>query len=98
MARPMKRNKQRGTAGVAVLSAWPLFSLVLLLFTAAAATASSQAGQVRIGPGGRLANPDPPPLETDLHLLTVSVSSKGKAVPGLSQDRFQVLEDGVEQK
>ncbi len=81
--------------GVAVLSAWPLVSLAHPSFLA---SVSTQAGQVRIGPGGRLASPDPPPLETDLHLLTVSVTSKGNAVPGLTQDRFQILEDGVVQK
>ena len=42
---------------------------------------------------------DPPPLETDLVLLTVSVTGpENKTLPLLSQDRFQVLEDGVEQK
>jgi len=61
-------------------------------------SAPLQAGAVRGGPNGRLPSPDPPPLATDLRLLTVSVVSKGNAVTGLSQDRFQVLEDGVEQK
>lgn len=50
------------------------------------------------GPANRTASVDPPPLETDLTLLTVSVTSKGNAVPGLGQNRFQVFEDGVEQK
>jgi Ca-activated chloride channel homolog len=58
----------------------------------------AQVGPIRVGPNGRGASLDPPPLETDLVLLTVSVSSKSGAVTGLVQDRFQVLEDGVEQK
>ena len=41
---------------------------------------------------------DPPPLETDLELLTVTVSSKGRGITDLGKDRFQVLEDGIEQK
>jgi len=42
---------------------------------------------------------EPPPLESDLVLLTVSVTaSEDKTVPALSLDRFQILEDGVEQK
>lgn len=42
---------------------------------------------------------EPPPLESDLVLLTVSVTGPdNKALPALTQDRFQVLEDGVEQK
>lgn len=42
---------------------------------------------------------EPPPLETDLVLLTVSVTSpENKSRPALTRDHFQILEDGVEQK
>jgi len=42
---------------------------------------------------------EPPPLETDLVLLTVSVAPpENKSRPALTRDHFQVLEDGVEQK
>jgi hypothetical protein len=41
---------------------------------------------------------EPPPLETDLTLLAVTVANKSGAVNGLSKNQFQVLEDGVEQK
>src|SRR4051812_10355069 len=42
---------------------------------------------------------EPPPLETDLVLLTVSVTPpENKARPALTRDHFQVFEDGVEQK
>ena len=42
---------------------------------------------------------EPPPLETDLVLLTVSVTtSENKSRPALTRDQFQVFEDGVEQK
>jgi len=42
---------------------------------------------------------EPPPLETDLVLLTVSVTSpENRPRPPLTRERFQVLEDGVEQK
>ena len=61
-------------------------------------TATQARGGQIAGPGGRLVPADPPPLETDLVLLTVSVTSKGLAVPGFGQDRFHILEDGVEQK
>jgi len=60
--------------------------------------AGAQISPVRGGPLGRGAQADPPPLETDLTLLTVTVANKAGAVTGLGKDRFQVLEDGVEQK
>jgi Ca-activated chloride channel family protein len=42
---------------------------------------------------------EPPPLETDLVLLTVSVTPpENKSRPTLTRDHFQVFEDGVEQK
>jgi VWFA-related protein len=42
---------------------------------------------------------DPPPLETDLVLLTISVTAPEKSSrPALTRDHFQVFEDGVEQK
>ena len=42
---------------------------------------------------------EPPPLETDMVLLTVSVTGPdNKALPQLPRERFQVFEDGVEQK
>jgi Ca-activated chloride channel family protein len=62
------------------------------------AVAAAQTSPIRGGLPGRGAQPDPPPLETDLILLTVTVANKAGAVTGLGKDRFQVLEDGVEQK
>jgi len=41
---------------------------------------------------------EPPPAAEDLVLLTVTVADKKGAVTGLDKSRFQVLEDGVEQK
>jgi Ca-activated chloride channel family protein len=42
---------------------------------------------------------EPPPLETDLVLLTVSVAPpENKSRPALTREQFQVYEDGVEQK
>jgi Ca-activated chloride channel family protein len=42
---------------------------------------------------------EPPPLETDLVLLTVSVTPpENNSRPTLTRDHFQVFEDGVEQK
>jgi VWFA-related protein len=80
-----------GFAILAVLT-WSFLSL-------SSPASSAQIPQMRVPPGGRGAvSTDPPPLETDLELLTVTVSSKGGAVTGLGKDRFQVLEDGVEQK
>jgi Ca-activated chloride channel family protein len=77
-----------------------LFALLTWSFLSLGSPASSaQIPQMRVPPGGRGAvSVDPPPLETDLELLTVTVSSKGGAVTGLGKERFQVLEDGVEQK
>jgi len=55
-------------------------------------------------PGGQAAgastsSTEPPPLETSMVLLTVSVTaSDNKSLPFLPRDRFQVFEDGVEQK
>src|SRR5882672_3996521 len=80
------------------------FPLILLTMT----TASRAQFQ-----GGRGVNPrdiqptvqpvvvstEPPPLETDLVLLTVSVTSpENRPRPSLTRERFQVFEDGVEQK
>jgi Ca-activated chloride channel family protein len=46
-----------------------------------------------------VASTEPPPLETDLVLLTVSVTTaENKTRPPLTRDQFQVFEDGVEQK
>ena len=80
-----------------------LFALLTWTLLAVSAPASqAQLQQNRVGSGGMggrgAVSADPPPLETDLELLTVTVSSKGGAVTGLGKDRFQVLEDGVEQK
>ena len=83
---------------------WGLAVLLLLTWTflslsSPASPAQLPQNRVGPGPGGRGAvSADPPPLETDLELLTVTVSGKGGAVTGLGKDRFQVLEDGVEQK
>jgi Ca-activated chloride channel homolog len=42
---------------------------------------------------------EPPPLETDLVLLTVSVTGpESRALASLPRERFQVFEDGEEQK
>jgi len=60
--------------------------------------AAAQITPNRGGPYGARGAIDPPPLETDLTLLTVTVANKMGAVAGLGRDRFQVLEDGVEQK
>src|SRR5262245_39781786 len=95
MSRPMKPKRQWIVVACAALSVWLSVSIAPV---PAAESAAVQAGQIRVGPNGRLPSADPPPLEIDLHLLTVSVTSKGSAVPGLTQDKFQVLEDGVEQK
>src|SRR5712671_3738804 len=86
-----------------VRRAWPGSALLLtvtwaLMTVAPVANATQARGGLITGPGGRLIPADPPPLETDLVLLTVSVTSKGIGVPGIAQDRFQILEDGVEQK
>ena len=50
------------------------------------------------GVGGRGAAVEPPLIAEDLVLLTVTVKDKNGAVTGLDKNRFQVLEDGVEQK
>src|SRR3954463_6618795 len=77
-----------------------LVALLTWTFLSLCSPASpAQIPQNRVGPGARGAIPvDPPPLETDLELLTVTVTNKDGAVTGLEKDRFQVLEDGVEQK
>ena len=50
-------------------------------------------------PAAVVISTEPPPLETDLVLLTVSVTSpENKSRPTLTRDHFQVFEDGVEQK
>jgi len=60
----------------------------------------SQQGRGATGgmPGGRGASVEPPVPAEDLVLLTVTVADKNGAVTGLDKNRFQVLEDGVEQK
>jgi len=72
--------------------------LIWIFLSVSSTSSSAQTPQIRVGPGGRLIPVDPPPLEAELELLTVTVSSKGGAVTGLGRDRFQVLEDGIEQK
>jgi len=91
----------------------PVLMLLLLtmLGTAPASHAQFQGGggnrganprdiQTQTQPAQQVAVPtDPPPLESDLVMLTVSVTGpEDKSVPVLSSDRFQILEDGVEQK
>ena len=49
-------------------------------------------------PAASAASTDPPPLETDLVLLTVSVTAGDRALPVLTRDNFEVLEDGAPQK
>src|SRR5205085_3683533 len=90
------RKLRHFSAALALLSVWFLISAIPLpkLFS----VTLGQNGPLRAGPNGRPAAADPPLLESGLQLLTVSVTSKGSAVPGLTSDRFQVLEDGVEQK
>ena len=89
---------------------WPVIRIGLLFVILLAPTHVSRA-QFQ---GGRGVNPrdtqqtaqppvvvstEPPPLETDLVLLTVSVTPpENKSRPALTRDQFQVLEDGVEQK
>jgi VWFA-related protein len=77
-----------------------LLALLTCTFLSLCSPASTaQVPQNRVGPGARGAVPlDPPPLELDLELLTVTVTNKDGAVTGLEKNRFQVLEDGVEQK
>jgi Ca-activated chloride channel homolog len=60
----------------------------------------SQQGRGTTGgmPGGRGASVEPPIPAEDLVLLTVTVADKNGAVTGLDKNRFQLLEDGVEQK
>jgi Ca-activated chloride channel family protein len=79
-------------------------SIIFATFTCAvlasipnSTVAATQITPNRGGPYGR-GPVDPPPLETDLTLLTVTVADKSGAVSGLGRDRFQVLEDGVAQK
>src|SRR5678815_2237918 len=69
----------------------------LLAYIPNPSVSASQIPPNRGGPPGR-GSLDPPPLETDLTLLTVTVADKAGAVAGLGKERFQVLEDGVEQK
>jgi len=81
---------------------WGFALLALLTWTFLSLSSpgsTAQFPQNRVGPGSRGAvSVDPPPLETDLELLTVTVSSKGRGITDLGKDRFQVLEDGIEQK
>jgi Ca-activated chloride channel family protein len=50
-------------------------------------------------PAAPAASNEPPPLETDLVLLTVSVSAgDNRALPALARESFEVFEDGVSQK
>src|SRR4051812_21247478 len=85
-----------------------LFVLMLAVVASVVRVSHAQfAGQRGVNPrdaqqaqnGAQPAAPaEPPPLETDLVLLTVSVTGpENKNIPILSQDRFQVLEDGVPQ-
>jgi Ca-activated chloride channel family protein len=80
--------------------------LVLVLTSSSFAQIGGQAGRGAVGARG-LNQPEPvtisvqPPPVTDLDtvLLTVSVTGPGNnAVAGIARNRFQVLEDGVEQK
>jgi Ca-activated chloride channel family protein len=57
------------------------------------------AGQQQPAQPAAVVSTEPPPLETDLVLLTVSVTPpENKTRPTLTRDQFQVFEDGVEQK
>jgi VWFA-related protein len=79
-----------------------LFVLTWTFFSISSPTQSNQSPQGRGAqggvPGGRGASVEPPPVAEDLVLLTVTVADKNGAVTGLDKNRFQVLEDGVEQK
>jgi Ca-activated chloride channel homolog len=83
--------------------------IVVILFGLAHAThAQFQTGRGGMNPrdpqaaaqaAAPAASTEPPPLETDLVLLTVSVTPPEKSPrPSLSREHFEVHEDGVEQK
>jgi len=82
--------------------------VVILITLAHAAHAQFQAGRGGINPrdsqtatqaAPQIVSTEPPPLETDLVLLTVSVAPPEKSPrPSLTREHFQILEDGVEQK
>jgi Ca-activated chloride channel family protein len=81
---------------------------VVLVLTIFALTLSSRAqfqGQRGMDPRNQqpaqpapVVSTEPPPLETDLVLLTVSVTAGEKSLPSLSRESFEVFEDGVPQK
>ena len=81
-------------------------AVILAGFPILVASAGGQIGGRRGGPLGAVETPlstapaQPPPItDPDMVLLNVSVTGQqNNAVSGLRQDRFQVLEDGVEQK
>jgi Ca-activated chloride channel homolog len=87
--------------------AFAAVAAALLLSAALVHVARAQIGQVRRGgvatpePAPAAPRPTGPPPLTDPNtvLLTVSVTGKDNtAVSGVSKERFQVLEDGVEQQ
>jgi Ca-activated chloride channel family protein len=91
---------------------WTIARIGLLVAIVLALTpvsrAQFQGGRAGVNPRNAQQQPDqpavvvstePPPLETDLVLLTVSVTPpENKSRPTLTRDHFQVFEDGVEQK
>jgi Ca-activated chloride channel family protein len=92
----MNRLKTRSTAAV----------FVLLIFALTLSSLAQFQGQRGIDPRNQqpaqpapVVSTDPPPLETDLVLLTVSVTGpENRQLPSLPRESFEVFEDGVPQK
>jgi VWFA-related protein len=76
-------------------------STALLSLPGMSATQIGRGGQQQPNPATTtIVNVQPPPTtDLDTQYFYVSVTGNGNnAVPGLARDRFQILEDGVEQK
>ena len=92
-------RQSRASWGIVLLAVlgWSIFSISS---PAQTQVNPAQQGRGATGgvPGGRGPSVEPPPLSEELVLLTVTVADKNGAVTGLDKSRFQILEDGVEQK
>jgi Ca-activated chloride channel family protein len=75
-------------------------STALLSLSGLSATQIGRGGQQQPSPATSIVNVQPPPTtDLDTQYFYASVTGNGNnAVPGLTRDRFQILEDGVEQK